>query len=776
MRLCLLPPAALFLAASPVASPAPAPSPATPITISAIVSEADRAATTLSEMQAGLDGDGLSENLAKFIPKLKASIDASETETTGILASPAKIGAIQQQTTRWSFLREDASFWTGLLNEKLGRLDHQSGLITQMTALWKSTQDEAEAGQVPADLLARISSVLQQITNTSQAIADKRTQLLKFQGRLADQSARITKTLAALARARGEAVDRLLVRDSNPLWKTVSPEAAPSQPAGETLSKQFSQTGGFLYHERGKILLHIAIWALLVFAFQRARKYVRRWTESDPSLRQSTGIFDVPISTATLLALWIAFPLYPASPPLFTTLLGAALIVPLFLVLRRLIERPLLPITWALVVLYLVSQAREATAAIPFVSRVIYLAEAAGGIIFVLWLLRTSRFAGKPEKGRRLLWNVVGVAARLALLIFATAGIANAVGYVNLALFVGSFSLQCAFLGILLYAACHILDGLVAFAFKIPPLSLLAMVRRHRPMLERRIARVFRFAGWVVWILFALDKMSLLNEAANALEGFFALHLVAQVTVGGVVTFLLTVWASFLISGFVRFLLEEDVYRRVRLKAGLPFAISTLLHYAILLFGFYFAMAALMGDISKFTVLAGAFGVGIGFGLQNIVNNFVSSLIVLFERPVKIGDLIEIGTLQGTVRQIGIRATVIRTSQGSEIIIPNARLISDPVTNWTLTSHQRLVELDIATVSAGVDAQKVIALLEATATARPEVSSTPPPEAVLAKFAAASLTFELRVWTADLPNISRLRSDLSIAINDVLAKNGIAVA
>jgi potassium efflux system protein len=143
---------------------------------------------------------------------------------------------------------------------------------------------------------------------------------------------------------------------------------------------------------------------------------------------------------------------------------------------------------------------------------------------------------------------------------------------------------------------------------------------------------------------------------------------------------------------------------------------------------------------------------------------------------VKIGDQIEIGPLQGTVRQIGIRATVIRTDEGSEIIIPNAKLISDPVTNWTLTKHQRMIELGIATVAPGVDPQQVIALLESTAAARPVISTTPAPEAVLEKFTAATLNFRLRVWTTDLPNIERLRSDLTVSISEALAKVGIAAA
>jgi potassium efflux system protein len=778
LRLSILPFAVLVSAASPVATPSPSPSP-TPLVligISSIVSEADKDIAALGEIQDTLGSDGLSENLAKVLPKLKQDIDSSLVETNRILATPAKIGVIQQQGTRWSLLRDDAALWSGLINEKLARLDHESARVGQMTTLWKASGAAAGAASAPADLMARVASVVKQAGAAEDAIDAKRTELLKYQGRLADQSARINQILAALARARGEAVDRLLERDSPPLWAALKAAApAPAAPR-EDLFRQLRSVGEFLQRERGKLVLSLAIWAFLVFAFRRARNYVRKWTEADPGLRESTAIFDVPVSTASFLSLWLGYALYPDAPGLFFTLLGAALIIPLFLILHRLVERPLLPITWALAACYLAYQIREAAAGIPLLSRLIYLVEVLGGILFVLWLIYISRFAEKPEKGRRLLWRVVGAAARLSLAIFVVAGIANVVGYVNLSLFIGAVFLQCAFLALLLYASCHILGGLVAFAFKIPPLSLLTMVRHHRPVLERRIVRLIRAAAAVLWVFFALDQMSLLGETLSAFSTFLALPIVAEVTVGGVVAFLLTVWASFLLSQFIRFLLEEDVYRRVHLKPGLPFAISTLLHYAILLLGFYLAMAALLGDISKFTVLAGAFGVGLAFGLQTIVNNFVSSLIVLFERPIKIGDHIEIGTLQGTVRQIGIRATVIRTPQGSEIIIPNAKLISDPVTNWTHTNHQRLVEIDIVTANAGVDPRKVIILLEAAAAARPEVSSIPPPEAVLSKFAAASLSFELRVWTSDLPNAGRLRSELTVSVNEALAAGEIALA
>ena len=180
---------------------------------------------------------------------------------------------------------------------------------------------------------------------------------------------------------------------------------------------------------------------------------------------------------------------------------------------------------------------------------------------------------------------------------------------------------------------------------------------------------------------------------------------------GDLIAFVLTVWASFLISRFVRFLLEEDVYPRVHLKRGLPYAISNTVHYLIVFIGFLVAVAALGFDMTKVTILVGAFSVGVGFGLQNIFNNFISGLILLFERPISIGDIIQIGDASGVVERIGIRASIIRKTNGSEVIVPNGQLISDRLTNWTLSNRQHGVELPVA-VAQGNDPNRVREILE----------------------------------------------------------------
>jgi small-conductance mechanosensitive channel len=224
----------------------------------------------------------------------------------------------------------------------------------------------------------------------------------------------------------------------------------------------------------------------------------------------------------------------------------------------------------------------------------------------------------------------------------------------------------------------------------------------------------------------------------------------------------------------VQFLLNEDIYPRAHLRRGLPYAISRTFHYAILVGGFLMAVAALGFDMTKFTILAGAFTVGVGFGLQNIFNNFVSGLILLFERPVQVGDIIQMDDATGVVDRIGIRASIVRTGSGSEIIVPNGKLISERVINWTLSNHRRSIEIPVA-VSHGASPKLVIEVMNAAASAHPKVSRSPPPQTLLTRMGPEWLGFELRAWIEDIEDWIEVRSDISITVSEALANANIAL-
>jgi small-conductance mechanosensitive channel len=205
----------------------------------------------------------------------------------------------------------------------------------------------------------------------------------------------------------------------------------------------------------------------------------------------------------------------------------------------------------------------------------------------------------------------------------------------------------------------------------------------------------------------------------------------------------------------------------------MSYAYSRLVHYVILAIGFLVGLGVLGMDLTKVSVLAGAFGVGIGFGLQDVVNNFVCGLILLFERPVHVGDVVEVSSLQGEVRKIGIRASTVRTYQGADIIVPNSQFITANVTNWTLSDQLRRIELPVG-VNYGAAPQQVIELLVKTAQAHPAILKDPPPSALFMNYGDSSINFELRAWTDQFGNSALIRSELASAVYDAVYAAGMS--
>ena len=247
-----------------------------------------------------------------------------------------------------------------------------------------------------------------------------------------------------------------------------------------------------------------------------------------------------------------------------------------------------------------------------------------------------------------------------------------------------------------------------------------------------------------------------------------------RLSLGQIFGFVAAVWASFLVSKFLRFLLEEDFYGRLKLSRGLPYAISSVLHYTVLMIGFFVALAVMGVDMTKFTILAGAFSVGVGFGLQNVINNFVSGLIVLFERPIKVGDVIQVGDAIGSVKKIGIRASVVHAQDGSDIIVPNGTLISSQVTNWTFADRLRAITARIQ-VPRNVEQRAAAELLKQAASETSGVVKNPAPQAFITTLSSNALTLELRAWTDQFEDWMKIQSDLWAAINRKLEHENIAL-
>lgn len=215
--------------------------------------------------------------------------------------------------------------------------------------------------------------------------------------------------------------------------------------------------------------------------------------------------------------------------------------------------------------------------------------------------------------------------------------------------------------------------------------------------------------------------------------------------------------------------------QRTRLDIGIQHAITTITTYLIILFALIILLQTAGIDLTTLNVLVGALGIGVGFGLQNIVNNFISGLIILLERSIKIGDRIEVGNIEGDVVKIGGRSTTILTNDNISVIVPNSKFIIENVVNWS--HNERTVRFRIpVSVAYGSDTKLVEKTLLEVAKENPDVLENPEPAVRFIEFGDSGLLFELRAWTMTLIHKKgKLISSLNFAINDKFRERNIEI-
>jgi small-conductance mechanosensitive channel len=347
---------------------------------------------------------------------------------------------------------------------------------------------------------------------------------------------------------------------------------------------------------------------------------------------------------------------------------------------------------------------------------------------------------------------------------------------VSLAEILVSAPVRSAYLAAFLFAGAQFLMMLTAVALHSQAARRLRCVQAQGPWFASRCRMVIRWAVLVLWSLVSLNMIGVLRNLMAAGEAFLELRWkvgAAEISIQGITIFLTVFLAGVAFSRTLRFVLTEEVLPRIRLPRGAPGAIDLLSRYGILLLGFFIALAAAGVDLSKVTLIVSAVGVGIGFGLQNVVNNFVSGLILVFEHPVQVGDLVEVGSVSGEVRKIGFRASVLRTADGADVIIPNGELVGAKFINWSLSDRLRRIAISV-NVSNGTDPKRVIDILLGVARNHSAVLSAPEPLAVFDRFADSALNFTLLCWCI-VDDFFLTRSELTIAVNNAFHEAGIQI-
>ena len=763
------------------ATNAPAATPPPPIALGDVVAQAQAVTAQLREDQTRLGTDQIAQIVSDNLPVVTREVNERAAEDATLLGSTPSLSSLQTSQAAWQSLADSLSGSVKALSDRAKEVD---GIITKIDDLaqtWQATLDSAQKSPAPAEIIQQIKTVRGVITDTKKVAQAAQAKILSVQTSVAEQETRISDGVADINKAMETARTQLFQQDHPRLWDLgAATQASTGIVAQEKISlqAQLKALKKYLLAKIPAIVIHLLILALLLAGFFWIRSTIKSESEKQAALVHAAQVFDVPVATGVLLALLLTAWLYPDAPRLLWAGVGAIALIPAIIIIRRLIEPANFCLLYATVIAYFVDQLRYVLMPAGILSRFLFIFELLAASIFLLATLHSNSLRGSGQESSRLK-RLTRIYLHVAIFVFVFAGLANVLGYVQLSILVGKGMLESSYLAVVLYAAVRIADALVAAALNIRPLTRLGMVRRHHDLLYENLSALIRWLAFGLWVVVALQFFSQLDLVWQGINRLLSTELqwgsIKNIQLGPLLAFPVTVWASFLLSRFIRFALEEEVYPHLHLGRGIPYAASTMVHYTVLVVGFFVAAKAGGAHLSQFSFLAGAFGVGLGFGLQNILNNFVSGVILLFERPIKVGDIIQMdATTMGTVERIGIRASVIRLTNGSELIVPNGNLISNPVTNWTLSSCERLIEIPV-NVTSKTDPQHIMNLLTNTAKAHASVLKNPSPQTLLITLGAA-MNFRVRVWVDSEEDWMKVTSELSLALNSALARENIAIS
>ena len=678
---------------------------------------------------------------------------------------------LHEATIRWRREKSLFSDWQASLIDRSQQLEALLSELEWMHALWDTTYKTAVQANVPIEIHSRIRSIQRSIARTKIMVRKRLNVVLTLQNKISNEIIAIAKVLSRFAQIEAQARKQWLKSESQPLWKALS------SPAEKVKIKTQFRVLWNMHHQDAKqffrdykdtlsfhAMLGSILFILLLLLLWRSKK----WIVDESAFSTAAHILSRPFATTFLIWILFADALYPYAPTVIRHLASILLLFPLLRLLPGLLAPSMRAPFYLISAMYMLQQVYDLAVTPSLFQRIFLLITTLLLFVGLVWLARPGGRAAKVSAGpwRQLAYKSLN----LAIVITFISILANIFGNVFLADLLARATLFSMYTAIVFFTLVLVLEGLLTALFQTRVINSLRMFRNYSTEWQHRLARLLHFAAFFSWLYYALTAF----EIFDPLWGFVGAALGKRwfvgsidISLGDILVFSISIYIAVQLSKLTRLVLSEDVLPKLDMPRGVPAMISIVVHYLILGFGILIALSAAGIEWSKFALVAGALGVGIGFGLQNLVNNFVSGLILIFERPIKIGDTIEVGQLRGLVKRIGIRSSTVRTYDGAEVIVPNANFISNQVVNWTLSDRLRRIEISIG-VAYGTDPQQVLDLLEEIARKHPDVLDYPEPYAIFLEFADSALLFSLRFWTAEYESWLSLQSKIAVQINQAL--------
>ena len=625
----------------------------------------------------------------KLFAELNLKYDVLSKKFEALDVTKQSSGKIKELLRHWQVIQKDVFQLLNDISERTTFLENQNTEFDHISNVWDVTKSKASKKDIPVDLLNSINDFQKNLNHVKELIKNELNTLLIIQSDLSKQNIEIEKVIVKIVEIDNAQRRDILTRNAVPIWK-MSGDTTETK----SISEEFSDIiisyktaySEFLVTYEDDLPIFIFMF-LLFFLFVLSLKINSKKIESnDQKIEQSLIILNYPFSATMLIFGILMTFFYGDAPAAFKSIVKIVLLIPLVRISIKIINPSLIKALYVFTGLFVLNQIKVAASSATSIERLLLFALEFISILGIVWIIKKNYISDNLYSEEKKSYMHIG--RKIVFVLFSISLLANILGYIKLGIVLLNGVYDTIFATFILMMGTIIMHSMLLVFLKTKAALKFRVVKFQADKIKHTTEKIIQRVVKIIWIVVVLNAFNIYVPVrdwivATILDeiGFGAF----SISLADILLFIVTIWASHLISKFLRFILDADILPRLSLPRGVPGAISTLTKYFILTLGFIIAVTSVGLDLSKFTLLAGALGVGIGFGLQDLVNNFISGLILIFERPIQVGDVVHFNQIEGRVTNIGIRASRIKTWQGSEIIVPNGHLVSNDVINWTFS-------------------------------------------------------------------------------------------
>ncbi len=732
-----------------------------------------------------------SEKLGQELLKLKGALDQSRrileidsivTATTPEILKLVDSAFLKREDVTLRDLKVRKVVWNNyktILSEYQNTIKNRSEEISKIINnlfydlnRWELTKKKLADSSGSKDMEESFDQAISALNNLMKAAHLRLDSVFITQRKMTELILVIDEEISNIEFAENQRRKDYFVFDSKPIWGKSEKSNIGDSVVTESLSSYMLISKGLkqnktqfldFFQLNMKIFILQIVFLILLIAFLIVANI--KWKKNILSLKspieiQAKTILKNPILTTLSVGILVSAFFYDSMVPAYAEFHTVIILFATVLLLPKVTDKKFSAFLWLLFLVYVINTFEAFIGLKANLVRWLLTIDAI--VLFVALYMGRKIVKTKPEKFSQIikLFKFISI---LYMLLLVISIVANVIGMVALSNYITKSVTVSLTFGVIIYLAIKVFTSIFILIFKFRSTTNIQTLTTLIKGTHQRIRPLFSFIGLIFWLLFTLKGFELYDYIVNVYNNIIAIEWsLGEMTIslGGILAFVGILIFTLIISKIASTLFQDEWMINV-LPRGIAPAISLVLRIIVIGSGLYIGFTAAGVDLSKLGFILGALGVGIGFGLQNVVLNFVSGLILAFERPINIGDTIEVDMEMGVVTNIGVRSSNIRAYSGAEVIIPNGDLISKKVVNWTLSNRNRRSKIAMKT-SSEADPERVIELFNKIALEQPTTSSVPAPNTLFYGYDQdGNLNFTLMYWTTFSDT---LKTDNNIAL------------